>query len=235
MIRPLLSLLLLTSIATGAEKQLFNGTDLSGWDGNRELWSVKDGAITGTTVADAATPEKSTLKHNTFLIWRGGTVSDFELMLKYRIVAGNSGVQFRSKELPSGEHGPIMSGYQADFEAGTTYSGILYEEKGRGILAQRGESVTITDGEKPKKPTLTKGEPVGDSNAIQAAIKSEDWNEYKIVAQGGHIQHFINGMKTVEVKDESTVAAKEGLLGLQIHAGPPMIVQFKDIVLKTAD
>lgn len=235
--RPLLALALLLSASTASAevKSIFNGTDLTGWEGNMELWSVKDGAITGTTTASAEDPKKGSLKHNTFLIWRGGMVKDFELTFKYRIVAGNSGVQYRSKELDKGEHGPVMSGYQADFEAGTKYSGILYEEKARGILALRGESVTITDSEDPKKPTLTKGAPVGDTDAIQAAIKSEDWNEYKIVAKGGHLQHFINGMKTVDVQDQSTAGSKEGLLGFQIHTGPPMVVQFKDVVLTTAD
>ncbi len=236
--KPILLTFALLSAALAAhaeEKSLFNGTDLSGWDGNKQLWSVKDGAITGTTSASADDPAKSSLKHNTFLIWRGGVVKDFELTLKYRIVAGNSGIQYRSKELEAGAQGPVLSGYQADFEAGTKYSGILYEEKARGILALRGESVTITDSEDPKKPKLTKGEPVGDSEAIQVAIKSEDWNDYKIIAKGGHLQHFINGMKTVDVKDESTAGAKEGLLGLQIHTGPPMVVQFKDLVLKTLE
>ncbi len=233
--RSILVLSLLGSLSFAGEIKPFNGTDLSGWEGNMELWSVKDGTITGTTTADPADPKKSVLKHNTFLVWRGGTVKDFELTLQYKIVNGNSGIQYRSTELEKGAQGPVISGYQADFEAGTKYSGILYEEKGRGILALRGESVVVTDSEDPKKPTLTKGEPTGESDAIQAAIKSEDWNEYKIVAKGGHLQHFINGLKTVDVQDSSTVAAKEGLLALQIHVGPPMTVQFKDIKISTMD
>src|SRR5215207_635488 len=130
-------------------KNLSNGKDLSGWDGNPKLWSVKDGAITGTTSNEG----DAKIKHNTFLVWKDGTVSDFELTFKYRIVAGNSGVQYRSKLQNPGENGPIVAGYQADFEAGKTYSGILYEERGRGILAKRGEKtkvVTDADGKKPK-------------------------------------------------------------------------------------
>jgi hypothetical protein len=214
------------------EISLFNGTDLTGWEGSAELWSVKDGTITGTTTADPENPAKSILKHNTFLIWRAGTVKDFELTFQYKIINGNSGVQYRSKELEKGAQGPVVSGYQADFEAGDKYSGILYEEKARGILALRGESVTVTDGENPKKPTLTQGTPVGENAAIQAAIKKEDWNEYRIVAKGGHLQHFINGHQTVDVTDNSTAGAKEGLLALQIHQGPPMVVQFKELKLK---
>lgn len=233
-------LLAAVSFAGAEEKELFNGKDLSGWDGNAELWSVQDGAITGKTPEDPANKGKSILKHNTFLVWRDGTVKDFELTLKYKMIGGNSGIQYRSKELEKGAQGPIISGYQADFEAGKTYSGILYEEKGRGILALRGQKVVIHEGDKEttdKKGNMKKGPnievtgSVGESDAIQAAIKNEDWNEYKIVAKGGHLQHFINGVQTVDVTDETAVGAKEGLLALQIHVGGPMTVQFKDIKL----
>jgi hypothetical protein len=116
---------------------IFNGTSLEGWEGKPEFWSVQDGAIVGQTTAEKPT------KGNTFLIWRQGNLDDFELELKYRITGGNSGIQYRSKDLGDS----VVGGYQGDFEAGTTYSGILYEEKGRGILAKRGERVAIaTDG-----------------------------------------------------------------------------------------
>ena len=155
------------------------------------------------------------------------------MTFQYRIEKGNSGVQYRSKELPAGEFGPIISGYQADFEAGKTYSGILYEERGRGILAKRGEKTVIkpaADGGKKAVVEVTGS--VGDSAAIQASIKSEEWNEYRIVAKGNHVQHFINGQQTIDVTDEDTAnAPKEGLLALQIHAGPPMVVQFKNFKL----
>lgn len=215
-------------------KAIFNGKDLTGWEGNSLLWSVKDGCITGITPPDPADPKKGIIKHNTFLVWKAGTVSDFELTFKYRIEKGNSGVQYRSKALPAGEFGPIISGYQADFEAGTKYSGILYEEKGRGILAQRGQKTVIKPAaEAGKKPTVEVAGSVGDSDAIQASIKSEDWNEYKIIAKGNHVQHFINGQQTVDVTDEDSAnAPKDGLLALQIHQGPPMVVQFKELILK---
>jgi hypothetical protein len=220
-------------------KSIFNGKDLSGWDGNMDLWSVEDGAITGRTKPSEADPSKGDVKHNTFLIWRDGKVGDFELTFKYRIVAGNSGVQYRSKELGSGESGPVLGGYQADFEAGTKYSGILYEEKGRGILAERGQQTVIKPQEKDPADPKSKAfkvevtGTVGVSEEIQASIKSEDWNDYKIVAKGNHVQHFINGLKTVDVTDEDVANAPvEGLLGFQIHVGPPMVVQFKEVMLK---
>jgi len=219
----LLALLALASTAFAEDKNLFNGKDLTGWKG-LDFWSVEDGCITGRT-----TKEKPT-KGNTFLVWQGGEVGDFEFTFKYKIVGGNSGVQYRSKLVD--EKGYVVAGYQADFEAGKTYSGILYEEKGRGILAQRGQKTVIKEGAAPNKPKVEVAGEVGKSAEIQAKIKSEDWNDYRIVAKGGHLQHFINGVPTVDVTDETAVGAKKGILALQLHAGPAMVVQFKDLVLK---
>jgi hypothetical protein len=218
----LLALLALASTAFAEDKNLFNGKDLTGWKG-LDFWSVEDGCITGRT-----TKEKPT-KGNTFLVWEG-EVADFELTFKYKIVGGNSGVQYRSKVVD--EKGSVVAGYQADFEAGKNYSGILYEEKGRGILAQRGQKTVIKEGADAKKPKVEVVGEVGKSAEIQAKIKAEDWNEYRIVAQGGHLQHFINGVQTVDVTDETAVGAKKGILALQLHAGPAMVVQFKDLILK---
>jgi len=209
-------------------KSLFNGKDLTGWEGNPKLWSVQDGCITGKTGAEGDTK----IKHNTFLIWKGGEVADFELRLQYKIVGGNSGIQYRSKLLQQGEFGPIVGGYQGDFEAGKTYSGILYEERARGILAKRGEKVVVKPGE-GKKPSIEVTGSLGKTEDIQAKIKSEDWNDYVIIAKGNHLQHFINGMQTIDVTDEDSAnSAKSGILALQIHQGPPMTVQFKKIRIK---
>ncbi|MCX6876261.1 MAG: DUF1080 domain-containing protein [Verrucomicrobia bacterium] len=224
----LFALMLTTTLASAGEKILFNGKDLTGWKGQPEFWSVKDGALTGQSTKDVP------VKENTFLIWQDGEVADFELTCKFKIVDvngksagfGNSGIQYRSKVVKP-EYS-VVGGYQADLECGPTYSGILYEERGRGILAQRGQQVVIKDGGKIE----VTGE-VGKSDAIQAAIKPADWNEYKIVAKGGHLQHFINGKQSVDVTDESAVGAKTGVIAFQLHAGAPMTVQFKDIVLKT--
>jgi len=215
-----------TSKSADEWQSLFNGNDLTGWTGNPTLWSARDGTITGITVADPK------LTHNTFLVYEGGTYGDFELKLSYRIVKGNSGIQYRSKLVSQGEFGPIVGGYQADFEAGQTYSGILYEERGRGILAKRGEKTVVREGPEGK-PKIDVVGSVGESAAIQAAIKAEDWNHYRIVARDNHLQHFINGLPTVDVVDEQpSKAARSGLLALQIHVGPPMIVQFKDIQIR---
>lgn len=223
----LLSFLSATHAEEPGFKSLFNGKDLTGWRGNPDLWSVQDGAITGKT---GETP-KNKLTHNTFLIYTGGSVDDFELRLKYRIEDGNSGIQYRSKVLGEGDFGPIVGGYQADFEAGTKYSGILYEEKGRAILAQRGQATKILpNSENPKKPVVQVLGSLGDTDDIQSVIKSEEWNDYTIIANGNQLTHIINGRVTVSVIDEDeSGSAKSGVLALQIHVGPVMTVQFKDI------
>ena len=123
-------------------KPLFNGTDLAGWQGNPKLWSVQDGTITGIT----GTNVDNKINHNTFLVYTNAPVGDFELRFSYKITGkGNSGVQYRSKVLRQGAFGPVVGGYQADFEGGKTFSGILYEEQGRGILAERGQKTVITE------------------------------------------------------------------------------------------
>lgn len=198
--------------------QIFDGKTLKGWDGNPEFWSVQDGAITGQT-----TKEKPT-KGNTFVIWRGGELEDFELRLQFRIVGGNSGIQYRSKE-----HGKwVIGGYQADFDGDNNWTGTLYEERGRGVLAKRGDKVEIkADG---TKQTTDKTTAEAD---IVKSVKKEGWNDYTIIANGNVLTHIINGNVTIEVTDhQKERAASKGLLALQLHAGPPMTVQFKNIRVK---
>jgi len=213
-------------------KPIFNGKDLTGWKGVEGFWSVQDGAITGRTTKENA------VKENTFLIW-DGEVGDFELTCKYKITDdkgnpggnGNSGIQYRSKVVKP-EYS-VVAGYQADFESGKSYSGILYEEKGRGILAKRGEMVVISEGDGPNKPKIEKTGSVGRTEELQAVIKDGDWNEYRIVAKGNQLKHFINGRQMVSVTDETAVGAKKGVLAFQLHGGTQMTVQFKDVLLKT--
>lgn len=212
-------------------KSLFNGKDLTGWSGRANHWSVEQGAITGTTTTEFPA------QGNNFLIAQDGdkplVVADFELRLSYRFQSdgGNSGIQYRSKD----KGNFVVHGYQADMETGNNYSGILYEEGGRGIIAQRGQKVAVRDD--PASPGTQKIDvtgSVGVSGEIQAGIKAGDWNDYIIIARGNHLQHFINGKLTVEVTDgQEAKAARSGILALQIHAGPPMKVQFKNIRIKS--
>jgi type 1 glutamine amidotransferase len=200
---------------------IFDGKTLDGWDGNPNFWRVEDGTITGQTTADNPT------QGNTFLIWRKGEPGDFELRLKFRIVGGNSGIQYRSREVEKW----VIAGYQADIDSKDQYIGILYEERARGILAMRGKRVEIDEqGNKADVGTTA------DEKTILDSIKKEDWNEYAIKAVGNHLVQSINGHVTVDVTDnQASRRAMSGLLALQLHAGPPMLVQFKDILLKRLD
>ena len=208
-------------------KSLFNSKDLTGWAGRPQHWSVQDGAITGVTAKD------NPAQGNNFLMARDGdqnlVVNNFELRFSYRFTGefGNSGVQYRSKD----KGNFVVNGYQADFEVGPTYSGILYEEGGRGILCERGRKVVVKEADgKTKIETVGS---LGESKEIQTHIKTNGWNDYVIIAQGNHLQHFINGQPTADVIDEQeSKAARSGILALQIHAGPPMKIQFKDIRIK---
>ncbi|MEA3207178.1 MAG: hypothetical protein QOE70_235 [Chthoniobacter sp.] len=211
------------SVRAAEAEPLFNGRDLTGWDGNPRYWSVRDGCIRGETTL-AALPAG-----NTFLIWRAGTLKDFELRLKFRIQNGNSGVQYRSKDLGKW----VVSGYQAEIENKQGKAGFLYEEKGRGWLARVGEKVEVGATGKPKiVGQLTSAEEL----IVRGYYKMRDWNEYRIIARGGHLEHWLNGFPTIDLIDNDPAhRALEGLLALQIHAGPPMIVEFKDILLKNLD
>ena len=207
-------------------ESIFNGKDLAGWDGNPKLWSVKDGVITGQTTVETPAPG------NTFLIWTNGIVADFELRCSFKLVPGdargfaNSGVQYRSKIVDPRQW--VVGGYQADMEAGPTYTGILYEERFRGIMATRGEKVRWTPDN--KKEILGS---IGKAADIEASLKKGDWNDYVIIARGNHLQQFVNGKPTIDVTDECEAKrAMSGILALQLHAGPPMMVQFKHLRLK---
>ena len=202
-------------------KPIFDGRTLDGWKtANMSYWSVKDGAITGQST------ERNPVKDNQFLVWQLGQVDDFELMLKYRITgtpAANSGIQIRSRVEADGH----AVGYQADIDLAGQYAGALYDERGRGMLAERGQKTVIdSDG----KMTHT---PLGDADALMNVIKKDDWNDYHIIARGNHIVLKVNGRVTAEVIDNDKAQRElSGVLALQLHAGPPMTVQFKDIKMK---
>ena len=214
-------------------RKLSSGRDLSGWRGRPGFWSVEGGAITGRTTLE------NRLSESTFLIALAGdkdlVVDDFELRLRYRIRADNdsgfadSGIQYRSRVL--GDF--VVGGYQADCDASRGLTGILRDEAGaaggRGILAEIGElAAWSADGMKTTTGRL------GSPDEIRAAIRPGDWNDYVIIAQGSRLQHFVNGVQTVGAVDEARgKRLSSGVLALELHAGEPMIVQFKDIRLKT--
>ncbi|WP_425396031.1 3-keto-disaccharide hydrolase [Aeoliella sp.] len=205
---------------------LFDGESLEGWDGNPELWSVVDGVILGKT-SDVAP-----LKRNEFLIW-DGEVSDFVLKIEFRIAdrgVGNSGVQYRSKRHKD-EGRWVMGGYQADIERTNKYMGILYEERGRGILALRGQEVALNrDGDKLEKEVVGS---TGDPADLVEDVKAGEWQTMEIVARGNHLEHKLNGRTLVRITDnDDEKMAKKGQLALQLHVGPEMQIEFRNIRLK---
>lgn len=224
------------SAADSGFKSIFNGKDLSGWEGLPQFWSVQDGAITGQT------KNQADLKANTFLVWKGGQPADFELRLSFKLTAqndrnqANSGVQYRSKVLDAATFS--VGGYQADIDSTGKYAGMLYEEKGRGIVMGPGEKIRITgttkDAKGRPKATVDKlGAPSAPAD-ILAVYKLGEWNELRIVAKGNHVQQFLNGKLTADVTDaDADNAPKSGVIALQLHVGPPMTVQFKNVQLKT--
>lgn len=213
----LLFSLVLTSHAEEEFQNLFNGKDLSGWDGNPELWSVADGFITGKTNG----PDH--LKYNQFLIWKGEPLKNFELKATIKVTgSNNSGIQYRSKLLP--EVGKwVVGGYQCDIHANPPYHGMIYEERGRGILIQNGQDI-VTD-PKGGKWLVSERDPVN--------AKLSEWHEYTIIAKGNHIIHKIDGKTTINIVDHDKAnRSLAGVLAFQVHRGPAMKVEIKDIKLK---
>jgi type 1 glutamine amidotransferase len=210
------------AVAQGAGfKPIFDGKTLDGWKSpDMSYWSVQDGAIT------ARATQQHPVTKNQFLVWQLGELDDFELTLKYRITgtkAANSGIQIRSRVQEDGH----AVGYQADIDLAGRYAGALYDEHGRGMLAERGQK-TMIDSE--GKMTKT---PLGDASALMDNIKKDDWNEYHIKALGNVIVLSINGKVTAHLVDhDAKNRDRSGVLALQLHSGPPMTVQFKDIHLK---
>lgn len=206
---------------------IFDGKTLAGWEGDAKYWRVENGALVGEI-----TPETVT-QQNSFIIWRGGRTADFELKLEYRVSArGNSGINYRSTEV---EGVPwAMRGYQLDIDgqdrnrAPLRHSGQNYEERGRTFLARRGETVRIDASAKPLVVAS-----LGESQALAALLKSDDWNEVHIIARGHVLTHIVNGqVMSLVIDDDPANRRAEGLLGVQVHQGPPMKIEYRNIRLK---
>jgi hypothetical protein len=206
---------------TGDFVKIFDGKSMKGWEADTTFWKVKDNSFVGEVTA------KTPIKTNTFLIWRGGLPANFEFKAKYKISPeGNSGVNYRSEELPDIKY--ALKGYQSDIDGGNVYTGQNYEERGRGFLAKRGEIALLkTD----KEPTITGS--VGNSDALKTNIKAGDWNEIHIIVNNNRMKHYINGVLMSDVTDEDLVKRKmKGLLGLQVHVMPTMKVEYRDLYIK---
>jgi len=207
---------------------LFNGQDLTGWDGDPRLWTVKDGVIRGET-----TPQKK-CKRNTFLIWQGGDVADFELKLSFRCNAtNNSGIQYRSRHITdkTAANKWVVRGYQHEVRNENTapnVPGFIYDEGGkRGRICLAGEKATWTKEGKKVDETFLNAE------EIQSIVKVDDWNEVRILAKGQRLQHLLNGTRILDCTDaHPTLSLSEGVIALQLHGGKPMWAEFKDISLR---
>ncbi len=207
-------------------KPLFNGKDLSGWDGDSRMWSVKDGVIHGETTSEIRA------NRNTFLIWEG-LLEDFELKLSFRCNAvNNSGIQYRSTRIaPAGQNKWRVKGYQHEVRNENevpNVPGFIYDEGGkRGRICLAGEKAEWNeDGKKSIETFLT-------PEQIKNLIKVDEWNDVRIVAKGNHIQHYLNGELFLDFTDNHPkLALSKGVLALQLHAGKPMWAEFKDIMLR---
>lgn len=202
-------------------EQIFDGKTLNNWEGDPKYWRVENGCLVGEV-----TPE-TLLKRNSFIIWRGGTTRDFELKVEYRVSAqGNSGINYRSTEI---EGQPwAMRGYQADIDGQDQWSGQNYEERGRTFLALRGQISRVI----PDRKAQVIGT-VGDKDALQKFVKKEDWNEYHLIVRGNVLMHLLNGhMMTVVVDDDEKNRRYDGLLGVQVHVGPAMKIEYRNFRIK---
>lgn len=195
---------------------LFDGRTLNGWDGDPKYWSIQDNAITGINT------EQDPLPASTYLIWRGGTFDDFELEFEFRIMGGNSGFHFRSRAVGKWQ----VQGYQADISDMEDYTGVFYEASDRSQLAYRGEEVVIDE---TGARTITR---FGSHEQLRRAIKEGDWNRYRVRAIGDQIELRINDVVMSRGIDrQKDRAAASGIFAIQLHDGPPMKVQLRDIQL----
>ena len=212
--------LLFVAARLASAQAIFDGKTLAGWDGDPAFWRVENGAIVGETKPGLMP------KQNTFLIWRGGAPADFELHAEYRLTGGNSGIQYRSSELPDIRW--AMQGYQADIDASQKYTGQIYEERVRGFLALRGQTAQVGPGGKP----VVLGT-LGSDAELKTAIHTQGWNQYQIIARGNIVIQILNGrvMSTL-IDDDKANRRMDRLIGIQVHKGPPMKVEVREIRLK---
>jgi hypothetical protein len=197
---------------------MFNGKDLTGWEGAAGWWEVRDGVLTAES-----TPDKPCSRSH-YLYWKGNEPADFELRCLWRISEkGNSGIQFRSERRPKWD----TWGYQADMDGAGVYTGCLYQHV-RGLVAQRGQKVAI---DSAGKKTITN---FADAAALLKKIKTGDWNEYRILAEGPRVTLWINDVLMCEVEDhDAKLGLRKGIIALQMHQGPPMKVEYKDLRIRS--
>lgn len=217
--------------------KIFDGKTLKGWEGDTDIWHVENGVLVGEIKPD------NPLKTNSFIIWKGGEPQDFELVGEYRITeSGNSGINYRSERLQEVPY--ALKGYQADIDGKNNYTGQNYEERGRTTLAYRGQVTNINPLQNPQESLrddvknnawtgLAVIRSLGDRDDLKSNMKPEGWNEVRLVIKGNRLQHFINGVLMSDVTDNDTANRKmSGWMGMQVHVGPPMKVEFRNLRMK---
>lgn len=218
-----------TSSKPGVFTSLFDGNSLSGWDGDQRYWRAENGVLIGQTTKEVTT------KKNTFLIYEDKKFGDFELRFSFRVKGGNSGVQYRSEIISKW----VVKGLQADFEdtmheGKDKFSGMFFEENGRMFMGQRGDVVVVrSNSDDPKKPKIEKIATVGDNEELEKYIRRDAWNDYIVIARGNVFLHIINGhVMSVGIDEDSLNARQSGILAWQLHAGPPLKIEMKDIRIR---
>ena len=219
-------------------KFIFDGKSLSGWVGDSIYWRVENGNLVGEV-----TPS-TILDRNSFIIWKGGLTKDFEFKAEYRISGdGNSGINYRSEMHPDLDF--ALVGYQCDIDGKNRYTGMNYEERKRTTLANAGKIVVLENnliGSSSLKDNIKNNQwtprkevgDTGDINFFKSQIKSNDWNTVHIIVKGNRMQHFINGNLMSDVTDNDlNYQRKDGFLGVQVHVGPPMKIEYKNMRIKT--
>jgi hypothetical protein len=203
---------------------MFNGTDLSEWDGSPDIWSVKDGCLVGQTAAEGA----AKLTYNQFITWKGGDVGEFVFRADIKLSPqGNSGFQYRSRIVP-GDKPYRVNGYQGDFDGAHNHSGILYGEGFGGILCNRGLVTVI--GEKQKPQTIQK---FAEAGVLKKELKVDDWNSYEITAKDFTFIHTINGhVMSITFDTDKEHRRESGVFAIQAHVGPPMKVEIKNLRIR---
>lgn len=220
----LLLALYLPAMALGEETgfvSLFDGESLKNWEGLEGSWYIEDGALTAESTLDNPCHDAH------YLYWTGGEPENFILRCSYKIAGegGNSGVHFRSEERPKYD----IWGYQADIEKGFEWTGCLFQHD-RGGVVMRGFKAHIDASGKKEEESL------GDPAKLLEAVHQDDWNDYEIIAEGATIRLIINGTTMCEVEDHDAVySRRKGHIALQMHPGPPMKIQFKNIRIKVLD
>jgi len=181
---------------------LFDGKSLDGWEGNAQWFRIEEKCIV------AGNLEKP-IPHNEFLCTQDN-FENFELKLQVRLKGegDNAGVQFRSVRIPSKTE---VSGFQCDVgnAFGRPVWGALYDESRRNKMLAEGDKVKVPE-----------------------SLLKDDWNELTVRAEGNRIQIWLNGSPTVDYNEIDEAIAKTGIIGLQIHSGPPTEAWYRNIQIK---